>query len=89
MSKQLKPKEKNMAIKEVIEFMVKKLVDNADKVVITEIDSGEKTIIQVHVAAQDIGRIIGTDGRTFRALRAVLNLLGHEKKYDLVVDILA
>ncbi|MGC2310625.1 MAG: KH domain-containing protein [Candidatus Babeliaceae bacterium] len=78
-----------MAMKELIEFMVKKLVENPDKVIISEITSDEKTIIQVHVAAQDIGRVIGSDGRTFRALRAVLHLLGQDKKYDLVVDIAA
>ena len=78
-----------MAVKELIGFMIKELVESPDKVMISEVESQEKTIVQVHVAPQDIGRVIGTDGRTFRALRAVLQLLGHDKKYDLVIDISA
>jgi predicted RNA-binding protein YlqC (UPF0109 family) len=76
-----------MAVKELIEYAVKKLVENPEKVTISEVSAEEKTVIQVYVAAHDIGRVIGSDGRTFRALRALINLTGDDTKYDLVVDI--
>jgi uncharacterized protein len=69
----------------LIESIVKKLVDKPDLVAITEVESDGKNIIQVRVAPQDLSRIIGSEGRTFRALRMLIHVVSPEVK-DLVVD---
>ncbi len=69
----------------LIESIVKKLVDKPDFVVISEVQSDGKNIIQVRVAPQDLSRVIGSEGRTFRALRMLIQVISPESK-DLVVD---
>jgi len=69
----------------LIEFIIKKLVDKPDFVAINEVESEGKRIIQVRVAPQDLSRVIGSEGRTFRALRMLVQVMSPETK-DLVVD---
>jgi predicted RNA-binding protein YlqC (UPF0109 family) len=60
-------------MKELIEYMAKALVDQPDKVVIKEI-AGEKTLIyELRVGEGDLGKIIGKEGRTAKAMRAILS----------------
>lgn len=59
-------------MKEAVEKIIKALVDNADAVEIRE-EAGEKsTVISVRVAENDMGRIIGREGRTIKAIRSIL-----------------
>ena len=74
-------------IKELISSFVRKLVDKPDAVVVTEIAADGKYLIQVCVAPHDLGKVIGSEGRTFRALRAVVSLLSKHSHTDVVVDI--
>jgi predicted RNA-binding protein YlqC (UPF0109 family) len=69
----------------LIEFIIKKLVDKPEYVAINEVESEGKRIIQVRVAPQDLSRVIGSEGRTFRALRMLVQVMSPETK-DLVVD---
>ena len=55
--------------KELIEYLVKSLVDNKDSVVITEAEDNGKTIITVKVESTDMGRVIGKDGRIIKSIR--------------------
>ncbi|OFZ79265.1 MAG: RNA-binding protein [Bdellovibrionales bacterium RIFOXYD1_FULL_53_11] len=57
----------------MIEFMARMLVDFPDKVEINEIAGENTTVIELKVAKEDLGKIIGKQGRTARALRTVLN----------------
>ena len=57
---------------ELIEYIAKLLVDNPDEVSVEEGLVGRTTIIELRVAASDLGQVIGRQGRTARALRAVL-----------------
>lgn len=60
-------------MKELIEYMAKALVDNPDKVVIKEI-AGEKTLIyELRVGEGDLGKIIGKEGRTAKAMRSIIS----------------
>jgi predicted RNA-binding protein YlqC (UPF0109 family) len=60
-------------MKELIEFMAKALVDQPDKVVIKEI-AGEKTLIyELRVGEGDLGKIIGKEGRTAKAMRSIIS----------------
>jgi uncharacterized protein len=67
--------------------IVKKLVDKPEAVIVLEIPMADKLLIQVRVAAHDLGRVIGSEGRTFRALRTLVNLVDPTRAKDLVVDI--
>ena len=54
-------------MKELVEVVAKALVDNPDEVVVTEKTEGRNTIIELHVAASDMGKVIGKQGRVVKA----------------------
>lgn len=72
-------------MKEAVEKIVKALVGNADAVEVSEKSDGRATIIQVRVGEGDMGRIIGREGRTVKAIRSLLFYAGqkHDKRYTL------
>ena len=57
----------------MIEYMARMLVDLPDQVSVTEIEGENTTVIELKVAKEDLGKIIGKQGRTARSLRTVLN----------------
>lgn len=61
------------SMKELIEFVAKSLVDNTDKVEINEISGTQTNVIELKVAKEDVGKIIGKSGRTADAIRTILN----------------
>lgn len=68
-------------IKELVTYFVRKLVDKPDAVVVTEITTDDKYLVQIRVAPHDLGKVIGSEGRTFRALRAVVSLVSNNPQY--------
>lgn len=60
-------------MKELIEYIAKSLVDHPDKVVVTDIENEQGTILELSVAKDDLGKIIGKQGRTARALRSLVS----------------
>ncbi len=75
-----------MDIQKLIHFFITKLVDKPEAVMITQKDSQGKSIYEIRVAPQDLARVIGKEGRTFKALRAVVTLVDPEHVQDIVVD---
>ncbi len=76
------------AMKEIVETTAKALVDNADKVQVTEIE-GEKTIvIELRVDPAELGKVIGKQGRIARALRTLLSAMGRKSGKRVVLEIL-
>jgi len=59
-------------MKELVEVIAKALVDNPDEVVVTETDNGKSTIVELKVAADDMGKVIGKQGRIAKSIRAVV-----------------
>lgn len=59
-------------MKELVEVIAKALVDNPDEVVVTEKDNGKATIVELKVAADDMGKVIGKQGRIAKSIRAVV-----------------
>ena len=74
-------------MRETIEMIVKALVDDAEKVEIREVDRNGTTLIEVRVAQEDMGKVIGKQGRTVKALRSVANAVGMKKKRRFVLEI--
>lgn len=59
-------------MKELIEFIAGKLVDQPDKIEVTQQEDEETVTLELRVAQEDLGKVIGKQGRTARAMRAVL-----------------
>lgn len=59
-------------MKELVEFMAKSLVDNPDAVTVNEVDGEQSIILELKVAPEDMGKIIGKQGRIAKAIRTVI-----------------
>jgi predicted RNA-binding protein YlqC (UPF0109 family) len=57
---------------EIVEYLARRLVDEPDEVRVEEIERDGDTIIELHVAKDDVGKVIGRQGRIARALRTVV-----------------
>lgn len=75
-------------MKELIEYIAKALVDNPEKVKVTEIEGEKTSVIELAVAKEDLGKIIGKQGRTARALRTILTAASTKLKKRSVLEIL-
>jgi predicted RNA-binding protein YlqC (UPF0109 family) len=64
---------RGIEMKELIEGIAKALVDKPDEVVVTEVEGRQASVIELKVAKEDIGKIIGKQGRTAAAIRTILN----------------
>ena len=76
-------------MKELLEYMVKELVDNPDNVTIEEEEEDEKTVIfKLSVAEDDLGKVIGKKGRTANALRVVMRAASAKRGKSSIVKIM-
>ena len=62
-----------MQMKELITYIAKALVDNPDDVEVTEVEGAQTSVIELRVAKEDLGKVIGKQGRTARAMRTILS----------------
>ncbi len=75
-------------MKEVLEIIAKALVDNPDMVNITEVDNGDNNItLELRVAENDMGKVIGKQGRIAKALRTVVKAAASRENKKVSVDI--
>lgn len=72
---------------QLVEFMAKSLVDNPDAVVVQESQEGDLTVIELSVAPEDMGKVIGKQGRIAKAMRTVIKAVSvkEDKKYSLEI----
>ncbi|TLY37440.1 MAG: KH domain-containing protein [Nitrospirae bacterium] len=75
-------------LKALIEHMAKALVDKPDAVSVQETDGEKTTIIELRVAQDDLGKVIGKQGRTARSMRTILNAAGTKLGKRCVLEIL-
>ena len=75
-------------MKELIEYITKLLVDNPEEVSVTEIEGEQTSVIELKVAKEDLGKIIGKQGRTARAMRTILGAASMKLKKRSVLEIL-
>ncbi len=78
---------KSNYMKEAVEKIIKALADQPDAVEISETSSEKTTVIEVRVAEGDMGRLIGRQGRTIKAIRSLLFFAGQKqnKRFNLNV----
>jgi len=75
-------------LKELVEKMAKALVDNPDKVEVVEIEGEKTTVIELKVAPEDLGKVIGRQGRTAKAMRTILSAAATKENKRAVLEIL-
>lgn len=77
-----------MQHKELVEFIAKSLVDNPDQVTVRETEGEHASTLELSVARDDLGKIIGKQGRTARAIRTLLGAVSAKTKKRVVLEIL-
>lgn len=74
-------------MKDLIELIAKSLVDRPDEVSVSQVDEADETFFELRVAPDDLGKVIGRQGRTARALRTLMGAAGMKLRRRLVLDI--
>jgi predicted RNA-binding protein YlqC (UPF0109 family) len=77
-----------MEMKNLIEYIAKVLVDNPDDVIVTELEGKQTSVIELRVAKEDLGKVIGKQGRTARAMRTILGAASTKIRKRSVLEIL-
>jgi len=75
-------------LKELIEYIAKALVDNPDQVRVSEIEGEKTSVIELNVSKEDLGKVIGKQGRTARAMRTILSAASTKVKKRAVLEII-
>ncbi|HET9435761.1 MAG TPA: KH domain-containing protein [Candidatus Limnocylindrales bacterium] len=77
-----------MAAKELVEYVAKSLVDDPAAVTVTEVEDGDGTVIELHVAEDDMGKVIGRNGSVAKALRTLLKVTAARDGSSVTLEIL-
>ncbi|MDO8520333.1 MAG: KH domain-containing protein [Deltaproteobacteria bacterium] len=75
-------------MKELVEIIAKALVDKPEEVEVTEIEGEQTTVIELKVAKDDLGKVIGKQGRTARAMRTILGAASTKIRKRSVLEII-
>ena len=74
-------------MKELVEVIAKSLVDAPEEVVVTETEDDKSIVIELHVAASDMGKVIGKQGRIAKAIRSVVKAASSKDNKKVEVEI--
>lgn len=77
-----------MEVRELVEEIVKALVDHPDQVRVNEVQGAHSSVLELHVAREDIGKVIGKKGVHADAIRKLVHAIGGKKKTRYVVEII-
>jgi len=77
-----------MEMNDLIEYIAKALVDKPEEVLVTEIEGEQTSVIELKVAKEDLGKVIGKQGRTARAMRTILSASSTKLKKRSVLEII-
>ncbi len=75
-------------MKELIEYIAKALVDNPDQVDVSEVTGDQTSVLELKVAKDDLGKVIGKQGRSARAMRTILSAASTKLKKRTVLEII-
>lgn len=75
-------------LKELVEYIAKALVDKPEEVQVTEVGGEQTVVYELRVAKDDLGKVIGKQGRTARAIRTILGAASTKLKKRSVLEIL-
>jgi predicted RNA-binding protein YlqC (UPF0109 family) len=74
-------------MKDLVELMARALVDNPEDVMVTAIEGNQATVLELKVAKEDLGKIIGKQGRTARSLRTIIGAASAKERKRVVLEI--
>jgi len=74
-------------MKELVEYIASALVDDPSQVAVKEVSRASETILELHVASEDMGRVIGKNGRVANAIRAVVRVAAIRQGQRVTLDI--
>jgi hypothetical protein len=75
-------------MKELITYIAKALVDNPEEVQVSEVEGNQTSVLELKVAKEDLGKVIGKQGRTARAMRTILSAASAKVKKRTVLEII-
>ena len=75
-------------MKELIMYIAQALVDNPDQVSVSEVQGNQTSVLELKVAKEDLGKVIGKQGRTARAMRTILSAASAKIKKRTVLEII-
>ncbi len=75
-------------MKDLLEHIVRSLVDEPDQIEVHESDEDDSTLLELKVAPGDLGKVIGKQGRTARSIRTLLSVAGARQQKKVVFEIL-
>ncbi|MEW5909308.1 MAG: KH domain-containing protein [Thermodesulfobacteriota bacterium] len=75
-------------MKDLIKHIAQALVDNPDQVTVTEVEGNQTSVLELKVAKEDLGKVIGKQGRTARAMRTILSAASAKIKKRTVLEII-
>jgi predicted RNA-binding protein YlqC (UPF0109 family) len=75
-------------VKELVEMIAKSLVDKPDQVKVSQLDGQQSSIIELNVAPEDVGKVIGKQGRNVQAIRVILGAAGMKLKKRINLEII-
>ena len=75
-------------MKELIKFMAQALVDNPERVEVTEVVGEQTSVLELRVAKEDLGKVIGKQGRTAKAMRTILSAASTKVRKRSVLEII-
>ena len=75
-------------MKDLIGYIAQALVDNPDQVVVSEVQGNQTSVLELQVAKEDLGKVIGKQGRTARAMRTILSAASAKIKKRSVLEII-
>ena len=75
-------------MKELIEYIAQALVDNPEQVAVSEIEGNQTSVLELKVAKEDLGKVIGKQGRTARAMRTILSAASAKIRKRTVLEII-
>ena len=75
-------------MKELITLMAQAVVDEPERVTVTEIQGGQTTVYELKVAKIDVGKVIGKKGRTASALRTIVNAVAAKEHKRVILEII-
>jgi predicted RNA-binding protein YlqC (UPF0109 family) len=75
-------------MKDLITYIAKALVDNPEEVLVSEVEGNQTSVLELKVAKEDLGKVIGKQGRTARAMRTILSAASAKIKKRSVLEII-
>ncbi|MBA3009299.1 MAG: KH domain-containing protein [Proteobacteria bacterium] len=75
-------------MKDLVEYIAKALVDNPEAVIVSEVVGDQTSVLELKVAKEDLGKVIGKQGRSARAMRTILSAASTKLKKRTVLEII-